>query len=159
MGWSPGTGAFGGTVTVSGFSSQIAVNNGNNVADNGSAELDLVGSQSPGQLHDPEVSLYVLDNFAGPTEAFGLDARVDGSHNFILLLGSIDAQADAAIVIQDAAEAETPRLGFYGVTPVVRPAAVTAPSGGTTVDTQARAAIVSLINLLSAAAGGNGLTA
>jgi hypothetical protein len=37
------------------------------------------------------------------------------------------------------------KLGFYGVTPVVQGAAITAPSGGATVDSQARTAIVSLI--------------
>ena len=50
-------------------------------------------------------------------------------------------------------------IGFYQASPVTQPAAVTHPSGGTTVDTQARTAIVSLINVLSAAGGGNGLTA
>lgn len=51
------------------------------------------------------------------------------------------------------------KLGFWGKAPIVQPAAIAAPSGGTTIDTQARAAIQSIINTLSAAAGGNGLTA
>ena len=37
------------------------------------------------------------------------------------------------------------KLSFYGVTPIVQPTAVTAPSGGTVIDTQARTAINSLI--------------
>lgn len=39
----------------------------------------------------------------------------------------------------------TEKLAFFGATPVVRQAAITPPSGGTTVDTQARIAINSLI--------------
>lgn len=50
-------------------------------------------------------------------------------------------------------------LGFHGATAVAQPAAITKPSGGATVDAEARAAIDTLIDLLSAAAGGNGLTA
>jgi len=44
--------------------------------------------------------------------------------------------------------ASTQKLGFYGVTAIVQPAAITAPSGGTTIDTQARTAISSLITTL-----------
>lgn len=39
-------------------------------------------------------------------------------------------------------------LGFYGATPVDRPATISDPSGGTTVDSQARTAINALIDRL-----------
>jgi hypothetical protein len=40
------------------------------------------------------------------------------------------------------------KLSFYGVTPIVQTGAITAPSGGGTVDSQARTAITSIINAL-----------
>lgn len=39
-------------------------------------------------------------------------------------------------------------LGFYGVTPVDQPATVSDPSGGATIDSQARTAIISVIDRL-----------
>jgi hypothetical protein len=50
------------------------------------------------------------------------------------------------------------KLSFYGAATVTQPAAITAPTGGVVIDTQARAAIVSILNALGAAAGGLGLT-
>ena len=44
--------------------------------------------------------------------------------------------------------AATDELGFFGATPVDQPATVADPSGGSTVDTEARAAIASLIDRL-----------
>ena len=44
--------------------------------------------------------------------------------------------------------AATDELGFFGATPVDQPATVADPSGGGTVDTEARAAIASLIDRL-----------
>ena len=49
-------------------------------------------------------------------------------------------------------------LGFFGATPTFAPSAIAHPSGGVVIDTQARAAINSIVDLLSAAAGGYGLT-
>lgn len=52
------------------------------------------------------------------------------------------------------------RLAFFdGTTERAQAAVIPAPSGGTTIDTQARAAITAILNVLGAAAGGFGLTA
>ncbi len=40
------------------------------------------------------------------------------------------------------------KLGFFSKTPIIQPGAISAPSGGTTIDSQARSAITSLINAL-----------
>lgn len=42
----------------------------------------------------------------------------------------------------------TQKLAFYGVTPIVQQSAITAPSGGATIDSQARTAITSLITTI-----------
>lgn len=42
----------------------------------------------------------------------------------------------------------TEKLGFLGATPVVQQSAITPPSGGATIDSQARTAINSLITLI-----------
>ena len=42
----------------------------------------------------------------------------------------------------------TQKLGFFAAAPIVQPGAISAPSGGTTIDSQARSAITSLINAL-----------
>lgn len=50
-------------------------------------------------------------------------------------------------------------VGLYAATPVAQPSAIAAPTGGSTIDTQARTAITSILNALGAAAGGIGVTA
>jgi len=40
------------------------------------------------------------------------------------------------------------KIGFYGVTPVDQPATVTDPSGGVTIDSEARTAIIAVIDRL-----------
>lgn len=42
----------------------------------------------------------------------------------------------------------TDKLSFYGKTPIVQQVAITAPSGGTTIDSQARTAINTIITVL-----------
>lgn len=45
-------------------------------------------------------------------------------------------------------EASTDKIGLYGATPVVRASAITAPSGGLTIDAEARTAIGSIITAI-----------
>lgn len=40
------------------------------------------------------------------------------------------------------------KFGFFGQTPIIQPNAISSPSGGSTIDTQARTAIVALITAL-----------
>lgn len=49
------------------------------------------------------------------------------------------------------------KFAFYGATPIIQGSAVSDPSGGATVDAEARTAIIALIDRFSDAAGGNGL--
>ena len=50
-------------------------------------------------------------------------------------------------------------VGLYGDNAVAQPAAITAPSGGATVDSEARTAISAILAAIGAAAGGIGITA
>jgi len=43
----------------------------------------------------------------------------------------------------------TTKLGFYGQTPIAQPSDISAPSGGSTIDTQARTAINTIITDLA----------
>lgn len=55
---------------------------------------------------------------------------------------------------------DTGKIALYvGTAPVAQPAAIPAPAGGATIDTQARAAIAAILAALGAAAGGIGVTA
>lgn len=72
--------------------------------------------------------------------------------------GAADLQTYAtnAAAVPVAGTATT--LGFYGATPKAQAANIPDPAGGATVDTQARAAIVAILDVLEATAG-VGLTA
>jgi len=48
------------------------------------------------------------------------------------------------------ATATDQKIGFYGTTPVVQGSSITAPTGGSVIDTQARTAINSIISRLQA---------
>lgn len=67
---------------------------------------------------------------------------------------SSTVQLNGAVVVTPSGH-----MALYGGTPVAQPVAIVAPAGGATVDTQARAAIVSILNAIGAAAGGIGITA
>lgn len=41
------------------------------------------------------------------------------------------------------------KLGFYNKTPITQPSGISAPSGGTTIDSQSRTAISAIINALN----------
>lgn len=45
--------------------------------------------------------------------------------------------------------ATSQKLGFYNKTPITQPAGISAPSGGTTIDSQSRAAISAIISALN----------
>jgi len=51
------------------------------------------------------------------------------------------------------------KVGLYTATPVVQPSAITKPTGGATIDAEARTAIDLIIDALGAAGGGIGVTA
>lgn len=55
--------------------------------------------------------------------------------------------------------ASNSKMSWFGAAVRGQAAAITAPSGGSTVDTQARTAINSILALLSAGSGGFGFTA
>ena len=57
------------------------------------------------------------------------------------------------------ASTTTQRLGFFGAIPISQPVSPTFPSGGSTIDFQARSSINQIINTFSANLGGLGLTA
>jgi len=50
-------------------------------------------------------------------------------------------------------------VGLFGASPVGQAVAITPPSGGAVVDVQSRAAIVAILDVIGAAAGGIGITA
>lgn len=152
MGWSPGPSS----QSVLGVQNLYAGNPINGQSGSGSGEVDIVGSYTtPATLNTGEVSAYIN----GSLGLEGFDCFQDAT-GCKLFLGNISSEIQAAIrILRTGPSNAKDSLGFFGTPPIAQPAAVGAPSGGTTIDTQARAAIVSLINLLSEAAGGLGLTA
>lgn len=62
----------------------------------------------------------------------------------------INSSATLSLLINDGAKMSinTTGIGFYSATPVARAAAITAPTGGATVDTECRAAVASIITAI-----------
>ncbi len=56
-------------------------------------------------------------------------------------------------------ESGTTKIGFFGTALQTQPAAIAKPAAGATIDAEARAAVDLIIDLLSAAGGGFGITA
>lgn len=140
----------GGLDGASGFLRSVDGPSGNNVTDlvaaydeaNAGNVWRLMGMVSPDGNHD--LFLEIFD---------GSDANEDCGFN----LKSDDAGPILGVINHNGVA----KIGFWqnsggGTT---QPAAIAAPSGGAVQDTQARAALVAVLNLLSAAAGGYGLTA
>lgn len=84
--------------------------------------------------------------------------NTDASRTGRMILSAIDFNA-AREFMRGEANGTVALIGLYGGTAVAQPSAITAPSGGATVDTEARTAIVSILNAIGAAAGGIGITA
>lgn len=92
----------------------------------------------------------------GGTSALNFgDVTAGGSIGFAPSLSRMILQARDIYIGSDSSA----KLSFYGTALLAQPAAIGKPGGGATIDAEARAAIDSLIDLLSGAAGGNGLTA
>lgn len=122
----------------------------------GSAELDVFGSFAGAVQNRGEISGYIN----GSLGLEGFDIFQDGTGLKIRIGDLSDSEGNFnAINILRTAVGVKDKMAFFGSPEIAQPAAVAAPSGGTTIDTQARAAIVSILNLLSQAAGGLGLTA
>lgn len=122
----------------------------------GSAELDIAGSYTPLE-NRAEISGYIN----GSLGLEGWDVFQDATGAVKIRIGDLtDSEGNFnAINIKRTAVATKDMLGFFGSPEIVQPAAIAAPSGGATIDTQARTAIQAIINFLSEAAGGIGLTA
>jgi hypothetical protein len=118
-----------------------AILNGHLVVGNG----NVSGGNPPATL-----AVYGNTYTYGHVEVYG-----SGGYFVVVPSGVTKLQANGATVMS----LGTNRLGFYGATAVAQPAAIAAPSGGTTVDTQARTAIQSILKAIGAAAGGIGITA
>jgi hypothetical protein len=127
--------------------------------------LSTIGMEQPGAVLNghlvvgnnvgagrPPAALSVYGNTYthGNVEVYGA-----GGHFIVIPSGVTKFQANGATVMA----LGTNKLGLYGATAVAQPAAIAAPSGGSTVDKQARTAIQSILNAIGAAAGGIGITA
>lgn len=156
VGWSPGSAGFGGTIL--GNSAFEAVNPVDGNPANGAASVAIVGSYS-GAQHEAEVTLKAADIGGGGGMVFDMYQLFGNANHAGQALIGDTSEAHWCQMWQINGDGTGALIGFFSATPVAQKAAIAAPSGGTTVDTQARAAIVSILNALSAAAGGYGLTA
>lgn len=80
---------------------------------------------------------------------------------------ALNPEIGAAVTVQQAlatqhavpVAGDATHLGFYGATPVTQHIAIADPAGGGTIDAEARAAIVAILDVLGTAGGGVGITA
>jgi hypothetical protein len=113
----------------------------------------LLYSQATGESdHRVEIwgdGFYVGDGTAGPSNSF-----TASGDNLLINSGSgnMTLQANGGILIGGLPAQE---IGFYGATPVVQAANIANPTGGGTIDAEARTAINSIL----AALEGIGITA
>jgi hypothetical protein len=73
------------------------------------------------------------------------DRIVPNKNIFLLDGGVVSAGSNLGTKV---GEGTTDKLGFYGVTPVDQPATVSDPSGGATIDSESRTAVIALIDRL-----------
>ena len=93
---------------------------------------------------DPK-SLHVYNTYTSTTSYERLD--IDWSSNVCTIQTTAGSAGGTKRGLQIGG-ASTDELGFFGATPVDQPATVADPSGGSTVDTEARAAIADVIDRL-----------
>lgn len=155
--YSPQPSTVGGT--ISGNASFNAVNPITNSLADGGSTIILNGSYSPTGEHQGEIVLRAADVAGGGGMIMDMYQLADPvNHSAQMFVG--DTSGSHFVQMWQINGNGTGRLlGFFGAGPIAQPAAIAAPSGGTTVDTQARAAIQSILNMLGAATGGYGLTA
>jgi hypothetical protein len=111
-------------------------------ATNGNYRIESTRSSTAGGSMYPII--FSMNDQGTVTESF----RILSSGN-IQMGDAIDITLNATTGTK-IGTATTQKLGFYNKTPIVQPAAITAPTAGTTIDTEARAAINSIRTALTA---------
>lgn len=148
--------------------------NASTVADDGGHYAINLESQNPGGGPSNHFGIRLLSafvlNLIGTTSVFlhgigGPEFTAAGSADgeaffFDLFNGAFTFQIRGAGAVPIVQVTGLNEISLYpGTTPVGQPAAIPPPAGGATIDTQARAAIVSILDVIGAAAGGIGVTA
>ncbi len=129
----------------------------------GSITLSMTGAVAPS--HEIDLTAYsskIALNYGNAGNilitALGINIIATGADTTAGLVSENGLAVVDAIRVQLGNETGG-QVGLYDAVPVAQPAAIAPPSGGTTVDSQARAAISAILAALGAAAGGIGITA